>query len=184
MIPPAPAPAAWTGISASPTTISISSRAGETLTVNYNVKVSDASTSATQTVSVVITGANDAVVDHQRAGIGVRSPSRPNTIGSSSLDSTSPTPTGTLAFTDVDLTDTHSVSVALDLRGLVGRRLRSVGHAERSAGGAGHRRCTIPPAPASGGIDWTFSIPDKDLDFLGCRRHPDGDLRRHGLGRH
>ena len=36
--------------------------AGETLTVDYQVHVSDASTTATQTVEVVITGTNDAVV--------------------------------------------------------------------------------------------------------------------------
>ena len=36
--------------------------AGETLTVNYNVKVSDAATHAMQTVSVTVTGANDPVM--------------------------------------------------------------------------------------------------------------------------
>ena len=48
--------------------------AGETLTVNYNVKVSDASTNSNQTVSVVITGANDApaITSGPRIGIGLR----------------------------------------------------------------------------------------------------------------
>ena len=36
----------------------------------------------------------------------------------------------------------------------------------------------------TGGIDWTFSIPDKDLDFLGAGETLDGDLRRDGHGRH
>jgi RTX calcium-binding nonapeptide repeat (4 copies) len=40
--------------------------AGQTLTVDYNVKVSDGPTTATQTVEVVITGANDAVRNPRR----------------------------------------------------------------------------------------------------------------------
>ena len=36
--------------------------AGQTLTVDYNVKVSDASTSSTQTVELTITGSNDPVL--------------------------------------------------------------------------------------------------------------------------
>jgi VCBS repeat-containing protein len=87
--------------------------AGETLTVNYDVAVSDASTTAHQTVSVTVTGANDAVAMtggpqsgsvEEQAGV----------TGSTSLDSTTPVPTGTLAFSDVDLSDTHAVSVAVN----------------------------------------------------------------------
>ena len=140
--------------------------AGETLTVVYDVQVSDAFTSSTQTVTVTIDGANDAV----NITSGPQSGSveeQPNLTGSSSLDSTSPSPTGTLAFTDVDLSDVHSVSVSLD------SAVWSVGPD------------AIPPTQTfidlqtalnttlhdstgagSGGVDWTFSIPDKDLDFL------------------
>ena len=51
---------------------------GEQLTVNYDVSVSDGSTTATQTVSrSSITGANDARGDHQRARRQARSPNRP-----------------------------------------------------------------------------------------------------------
>ena len=83
---------------------------GETLTVNYNVKVSDGSTNANQTVSVVITGANDAVAITSGPG-SASVAEQPNTSGSTALDTT---PTGTLNFADVDLTDSHSVSVSLD----------------------------------------------------------------------
>jgi VCBS repeat-containing protein len=140
--------------------------AGETLTVNYNVKVSDASTSATQTVSVTVTGANDAVA----VTSGPESASvaeLPNTHGSSTLDTTSPMPTGTLAFTDVDLSDSHSVSVAVDsavwsggdsipvdtLTDLQAALLTTL-HDSTGSG--------------SGGVDWSFAIADKDLDFLGA----------------
>lgn len=140
--------------------------AGETLTVNYNVKVSDATTNSMQTVSVVITGANDAptMTSGPQAG---STAEQAGVTGSTSLDSTSPSPTGTLNFTDVDLSDTHSVSVTVD-------------SAIWSTGGA------VPPdtfadlqtalltalhdsnGTGTGGIDWTFSIQDKDLDFLGA----------------
>jgi len=92
---------------------------------------------------------------------------QPNMTGSSSLDSTTPVPTGTLAFSDIDLSDVHSVSVALD------SAVWSVGPD------------AVPPTDTfidlqtalsttlhdstgsgSGGVDWTFSIADKDLDFL------------------
>ena len=137
--------------------------AGETLTVNYNVAVSDASTTSTQTVSVTVTGANDApvITSAPEAGSVVE---LPNTTGSSTLDTT---PTSTLVFTDPDLSDVHSVSVAVssvtwstggnipfatlsDLQSA----LATVLHDSNGSG--------------TGGIDWTFGIQDKDLDFLGA----------------
>jgi len=138
--------------------------AGETLTVDYQVHVSDPSTTATQIVEVVITGANDAVVMTGGPQSGTVA-EQADTIGSSSPDSTSPTPTGTLAFDDVDLSDHHSVSVDVGSAVWSGgdfvpsqtlsdlqSALATVLH---DSTGSGH-----------GGIDWTFSIPDKDLDFL------------------
>jgi len=139
--------------------------AGETLTVNYNIKVSDASTSATQMVSVTVAGANDATTitsGPESASVA----ELPNVSGSSALDSTSPVPTGTLAFTDADLSDTHQVSVVLDSAiwsanpffipsdTLVDLQtaLSTVLHDSTGSG--------------SGGIDWSFSIVDRDLDFL------------------
>jgi VCBS repeat-containing protein len=139
---------------------------GETLTVNYNVKVSDASTNANQTVSVVITGANDPVTITSGPQSGSVA-EQANTAGSTSLDSTSPVPTGTLAFTDVDLSDTHSVSVAVDSAVWSGgdfipddtlndlqAALTTMLHDSTGSG--------------AGGIDWSFAIQDKDLDFLGA----------------
>jgi len=139
--------------------------AGETLTVNYNVKVSDASTSATQTVSVVITGANDAPVitsGPEAASLA----EQPGVTGSTSLDTTSTVPTGTLNFTDVDLSNVHSVSV--DLNSAVwsanpnfvpGDTLTDL---QTALSTALHDTTGL----GTGGIDWTFSIKDGDLDFL------------------
>jgi VCBS repeat-containing protein len=135
--------------------------AGETLTVNYSVKVSDASTNSTQTVSVVVTGANDAPTITSGPGSASLT-EQANTTGSTALDTT---PTGTLNFADVDLSDTHSVNV-------------SVASALWSTGGdipvqtANDLISALSTAlhdstgTATGGVDWTFSIQDKDLDFL------------------
>src|SRR3954471_23445342 len=82
---------------------------GQQLTVNYNVKVSDNSTNANQTVSVVVTGANDAVAITSGPGSATVA-EQDNTFGSTTPD----TAAGTLNFADVDLTDSHSVSVSLD----------------------------------------------------------------------
>jgi VCBS repeat-containing protein len=138
--------------------------AGETLTVNYSVKVSDASTNATQTVSVVVTGANDAVAITSGPGSGSVA-EQPGVTGSSTLDSTTPVPTGTLSFSDVDLSDTHSVTVAVN--------------SAVWSGGSNIPNATLDDLQAalmttlhdstgtgSGGVDWFFGIADKDLDFL------------------
>jgi VCBS repeat-containing protein len=138
---------------------------GQTLTVNYNVKVSDASTNANQTVSVVITGTNDPITITSGPGSASLA-EQANTTGSSALDTTSPVPTGTLSFTDVDLSDVHSVNVSVasavwsanpdfvpaDTFTDLLTALSTTLHDSTSTG--------------SGGVDWTFSIQDKDLDFL------------------
>jgi VCBS repeat-containing protein len=135
--------------------------AGETLTINYNVKVSDASTNANQTVSVVVTGANDAVAITSGPGSATVA-EQPNTSGSTTLDTA---PGGTLNFADVDLSDTHSVSVAVNSAVSSGgdfipndtlidlqTALMTTLH-DSTGSGTGH-------------VDWSFAIQDKDLDYL------------------
>src|SRR4051794_38952856 len=138
--------------------------AGETLTVNYNVQVSDNSTHANQTVSVVVTGANDAVAITSGPESGSVA-EQPGVTGSSTPDSTTPVPTGTLSFSDVDLSDAHSVTVAVD--------------SAVWSGGTNIPNATLDDLQAalmttlhdssgtgSGGVDWSFAIADNDLDFL------------------
>jgi VCBS repeat-containing protein len=141
--------------------------ANETLTVNYDVKVADGSTNSTQTVSVVITGANDAVA--MTGGPGSASLSeRAGVTASSAIDTTSPVPTGTLSFNDVDLSDVHSVSVVLD------SAVWSAGSGDVPAEALGDLQNALTTAlhdsagTGIGGIDWTFAIKDGDLDFLGA----------------
>jgi VCBS repeat-containing protein len=138
---------------------------GETLTVTYNVKVSDATTNATQTVTVTVQGTNDAPLITS----GPESASLaelPSTNGSSVLDTTSPVPTGTLTFTDVDVTDTHQVSVALS--SAIWSADPSFVPAATQADLLTALATTLHDSAGSGsgGVDWTFSIPDLDLDFL------------------
>jgi len=142
--------------------------AGETLTVNYNIKVSDASTNATQTVSVVIAGANDAVAITSGPESGSVS-EQPGVTGSTSLDSTTPVPTGTLAFSDVDLSDTHSVSVVID-SAIWSADPSFVLDADTLADLQAGFMTTLHDSTGtgSGGVDWSFAIQDKDLDFLGA----------------
>jgi VCBS repeat-containing protein len=138
--------------------------AGQTLTVDYNIKVSDASTSSIQVVAVTVTGANDPVVFTSGPQTGSVA-ELPGVTGSTALDTTAP---GTLNFTDADLTDTHSVSVALDsavwsvdpdsvpvqtLSDLQAALLTTL-HDSTGSG--------------AGTLNWTFNLPDKDLDFLGA----------------
>ena len=134
--------------------------AGETLTVNYNVAVSDGSSTSTQTVSVVVTGANDAPVITSAPEAGTVN-ELPNTTGSSTPDTTA----STLAFTDPDLTDTHQVSVALDSAVWSASSVvpaDTLTDLQTALATALHDFTNT----GSGGIDWTFSVPDKDLDFL------------------
>jgi len=140
--------------------------AGETLTVNYNVKVSDGSTSSTQTVSVLITGANDAPVitsGPQSASLA----ELPGVTNSSAVDTTAPVPTGTLAFNDVDLSDTHSVAVALDSAVWSANPgfalpLDTFADLQTALSTALHDST----GTGVGSLDWTFAIKDADLDFL------------------
>ncbi|VIO77448.1 beta strand repeat-containing protein [Bradyrhizobium ivorense] len=136
--------------------------AGETLTVNYDVKVSDNSTSSTQTVSVVITGANDAVAISSGPGSASLA-EQPGVTDSGALDTA---PTGTLDFTDVDLSDAHTVSVALNSATWSANPDFLPGDVFADLQGALATALHDSTGTGSGGVDWTFSIPDRDLDFL------------------
>ncbi|WP_298243283.1 VCBS domain-containing protein [uncultured Bradyrhizobium sp.] len=137
----------------------------ETLTVNYTINVADGSTSSTQTVSVVITGANDAPVitsGPQSASLS----EQPGVTGSQAPDTTSPVPTGTLVFDDVDLSDVHSVSVVLDSAVWSANSFAAPAQTLVDLQSALITVLHDSTGTGSGSIDWTFSIPDADLDFL------------------
>lgn len=136
--------------------------AGETLTATYNVAISDGPTSASQTVTITVEGANDAVVVTSGPGSGSVEEA-PGQNGSP--DPASPAPTGTLAFNDVDLSDAHSVQTIVSSIVYSGGPdvppdtfndlMTALQTALNDSTGTG-----------SGSVDWTFLLPDRDLDFL------------------
>jgi VCBS repeat-containing protein len=135
--------------------------AGQTETINYTVKVSDATTSATQTVSVVVTGANDAPMitsGPQSASVAEQA----NTTGSSTPD----TATGSLVFTDADLTDTHSTSVTLDSAVWSGDPFFVPFNTLNDLQTALATTLHDSTGTGNGSVGLTFTIPDKDIDFL------------------
>lgn len=135
--------------------------AGETLTVTYNVAVSDASTSASQTVTITMNGANDLPLITSGPESAAVS-ELPNTGGSTALDTTA---TQTLNFTDPDLNDTHSVSVALN--SVVWSADGSIPFQTFSdLFTALATTLHDSTGTGAGGIDWSFAIQDRDLDFL------------------
>ena len=86
--------------------------AGETLTLTYTVQVDDGHGGVvTQPVTITVTGTNDTPVitsDPQTGTITERfNTPQPNPTGSTAAD----TATGAVTFTDVDLSDHHTVSV-------------------------------------------------------------------------
>src|SRR5439155_635391 len=135
--------------------------AGETLTVAYDVTVTDNNGAhSTQTVTVTITGTNDAPGISSSAESGSIT-ELANTTGSSTNDSA----TGTLNFTDVDLSDTHTVSVSEHTPVWSGSG--SIPAATLSAlATALSTTLHESTGTGAGSIDWTFSGADNKFDFL------------------
>jgi VCBS repeat-containing protein len=134
---------------------------GETLTLTYNVGVSDASESASQMVTVIVTGTNDApmITSGPESGSAAE---QANTSDSSTPDTSTP---GTLSFTDVDLSDVHQVQVSVaSITGSGGDFVPDQTRADLQTALA----TTLHDSTGSGAgsIDWNFSLPDRDLDFL------------------
>ncbi len=118
--------------------------AGQNVTETYNVTISDeGGKTSTQTISVTITGTNDAPIL-----------STENTTGTVTDDASNPTLTdsGNISFTDVDLSDTHSV------------------HVETNPDNLGTLNAVITELPnsSSGTVDWTYSVPSSQTEYLGA----------------
>lgn len=131
--------------------------AGETVTLTYTVKLANSSGSADQDVTVTIMGSNDAPAIV--AGSSGTSSSLAITTGGASSD----VGAGTIAFTDADLADTHSVSVnSVSASGAVdGLPGNSTLLGLLSAGLAADDSATTP-----GSVNWSFSAPDTTFTYL------------------
>ncbi len=125
--------------------------AGETVTVVYTITVNDANGGTdTQDVTVTITGANDApviaVVD----------------VAGSITEGTTLTDSGSITFTDLDLTDTptasevtKSVTTALTLTAAQQTAIEDAFTISPDAGNTNN-----------GTINWDYTITEAELDFL------------------
>ena len=127
--------------------------ANETLTIVYDVTATDNSgVSLTRPVTITITGTNDAPVLAADA-------SGPHTV-TEGLNTT-----GTFVFTDVDLTDHHTVSMSVTSATWSGGATLPSGVAAALAG-ALSATVSDGTGPGSGSVAVTFSAADSAFDFL------------------
>ena len=131
------------------------------VTLTYTVQVADThGGSTTQDVVVTVTGTNDqpTIVAGSTTASGAFSEAA-NTTGSTAPDTAS----GSIAFADVDLSDTHSVSVT------------AVAASGTTSGIADHATLlswfslgaeTDSTNGATGTQAWSFSAQDKSFDYL------------------
>ena len=127
--------------------------ANETLTIVYDVTVTDnQGASLTRPVTITIIGTNDAPVLAADA-------SGPHTV-TEGLNTT-----GTFAFTDVDLTDHHTVSTSVTSATWSGGATLPSGVAAALAG-ALSTTVSDGTGSGSGSVAVTFSAADSAFDFL------------------
>ncbi|MFB9263197.1 VCBS domain-containing protein [Bradyrhizobium erythrophlei] len=133
--------------------------AGETLTLTYAVQVNDHHGGVvTQPVTITITGTNDVPVITS-APQAVAITEAPDTTGSVKPDAAS----GAVTFTDVDLSDTHSVTIT----GVTETGV-TTGLADDATVLSWLTLGTLADSTngATGSQSWAFSAPDKNFDYL------------------
>ncbi len=153
--------------------------AGEQVQIVYTITLDDghtASTPTTETITFTITGTNDVpVLAADASGPNAITELATKTGDSTDLDKLS----GKLSFTDVDLTDTHQASAALDFSSVTWTgaaipqaMLTALGTAMTAAIATGvvngTSNVTDPDSTntGSGSLDWKFALPDNVFDFL------------------
>lgn len=143
---------------------------GQTITQVYTITIKDDNgVPVTQTVTITITGTNDAPVLTADASIH-QADEVPDTTGAP--NSVVDVATGTLAFADVDLSDTHTASAALQGASLVvwsGGSYNDIPQATRDAlNGAVTASVSENNTDTNnqGSISWEFKLPDHLFDFL------------------
>ncbi|WP_448216992.1 VCBS domain-containing protein [Endozoicomonas sp. 2B-B] len=126
--------------------------AGESETVEYSYQVDDGrGGTVNQTASMTIEGLNDAPTITSATDVA-------GTVseimdGDAGENGTSLTDTGSFTIADVDLSDQQSVSVSAGANGYLGSLTATVADDTQGDG--------------SGRIDWSFSVDDADIDYLG-----------------
>src|SRR6202008_3503288 len=119
--------------------------AGQTKVESFSFNVLDGhGGSVARTVSVTVTGTNDAPVV---AVVDVTGAVTEQVTPAGNL-----TDSGTIAFTDVDLTDTHSIGAVTPSAGALGSLTASV-TTDTTGSGAG------------GVVSWTYTIADSAMEY-------------------
>jgi VCBS repeat-containing protein len=136
--------------------------AGETLTVIYNVTVSDGTVSSTQPVTITITGTNDAPV---LAADSVASHAVLELAGQSGDTADQDAASGTLSFADVDLTNIHTSTNGLVSAVWSGGALLPSG-LNTVLGASLTTTVTDSTGTGTGSVGFKFSAADNNFDFL------------------
>ncbi|WP_257293341.1 VCBS domain-containing protein [Endozoicomonas sp. YOMI1] len=127
--------------------------AGETLTQTYTVTVDDGEGGTVdQQVTITLTGTNDAPTISSATD--VAGAVTEIVDGGAGENSNSLTDTGSFTIEDVDISDQQSVSVSAAANGYLGSLTATVADDTQGDG--------------SGRIDWSFSVDDADIDYLGA----------------
>ena len=120
--------------------------AGESHTETFTVRVTDDQGAfVNQQVSVVVTGTNDAPI--------VAATDVTGAVTEQVTPAGNLTDSGTITFTDVDLTDAHSISAVTPSAGALGALTASVS-TDTTGSGAG------------GMVNWNYSVADSAVEYL------------------
>jgi VCBS repeat-containing protein len=140
--------------------------AGEQIQLVYTIVVTDAhGASDTQTVTITVTGTNDVPVI--AAGDVAQATTIHEIPGQTGVPSADASPGGSIHFTDVDLTDRPTASIASQTATYTSAdgQILSLTPDQLAAIEAGF---TITPGSNdnNGVVDWAYSLNDDQLDFL------------------
>src|SRR5262249_34629160 len=142
--------------------------ASETLAVIYNVTVTDNSGSpSTQPVTIIITGSNGAPV----LAVDTSGPHAITELAGKTADTADKdTASGTLIFTDVNLTDTHTVGNSLVSATWSGGATLPSGLSTVLASALSTSVSSDSTGSGSGTLSFTFSATDQIFDFLAANQ--------------
>lgn len=137
---------------------------GETLTVAYVVSIADGhGGAARQTVTFVVTGANDGVFNTTTVGAAAGAIVETTGLtGAATLDGVG----GLLSFTDADLRDTHTVSQGAPSFSWSAGPLTPAQTSALTTAGALALTRNDSTGTGAGSVAWTYTIADSAADFL------------------
>ncbi|WP_201772384.1 VCBS domain-containing protein, partial [Hoeflea sp. BAL378] len=145
--------------------------AGETVTLSFDVRIRDGIFSTTQTVTLTVTGTNDAPVITSRVQSGLVDETADVPGG---LDADPASVSGTISFSDVDLSDdpsaSHDGGTVTGVTLANGSALTAAQVAALKAGFslADAALSNFSSVTGAGSTGWTYQIANGAADFLGA----------------